>query len=86
MKARHLPSVVGCLIGFGCAGCGAGVVPGMWAGVRLREPVHGPDPPARDALAWDYGSVYAGSTLGMLAGAAIGVRYARAARRREGVS
>ena len=83
-KARHLPSVLGCMIGFGFAGCGAGVLPGGWAGAQLRGPVLGPDPAPLADLQWSYGSVYAGSTVGMVVGAVLGVRYARAARRAAG--
>lgn len=68
--SRRLPSVLGCLLGFGFAGFGAGVVSGVAAGALLRRPALGPDPPVPDALAWDYGSVYAGSAVGMLDGGA----------------
>jgi hypothetical protein len=70
------------MIGFGFAGCGAGVIPGGCAGAQLRGPVLGPDPTPLADLQWSYGSIYAGSFLGMLVGGALGVRYARSARHR----
>lgn len=82
MTARRLPSVVGCAIGFGFAGCGAGVVPGTWVSGQLRGPVLGPDPTPLAELQWAYGSVYVCSLLMMVLGGVLGVRYARAAQRR----
>ena len=82
-KTGHLPSVVGCALGFGFSGCGAGVLPGGWTGSLLREPVLGTNPPPLSEAQLAYGSVYAGSFLGMLIGGVIGVQYARGVRRKH---
>lgn len=81
-KSRPLRSVSGSVLGFGLAGCGAGVLAGGCLGAQLQERAIGPDPTPLAEVRWTYGTFYGGSALGMLAGATFGVLRARADRRR----
>ena len=74
---KRTPSMIGCAIGFGAAGCGVGSLVGMvvWphAPFPLFEGFH--------AKQWDfYGGTYLGTAIGALVGEFVGLWYARRGR------
>lgn len=68
-KPPHLPSIVGCAIGFAAAGCGVGSLVGTALGHHLYPfSIYGQGPFEDWLLA-----MYGGTQLGMAFGAAIGM-------------
>ncbi len=68
-KPPHLPSIVGCAIGFAAAGCGVGSLVGTALGHHLYPfSIYGQGPFEDWLLA-----MYGGTQLGMAFGAAIGI-------------
>lgn len=76
-EQQRTPSLIGCAIGFGAAGCGVGSLVGLAAWP------HAPFPLFEQPYAgmWDfYGGTCLGTVIGFLVGAAVGIWYARRAR------
>lgn len=77
----HMPSFVGCSIGFAAAGCGVGSLLGTAVGPLLYPtPPEGQGTIEERALAM-YGGTFLGMEVGLLVGAVAGVLYAVLMRR-----
>lgn len=78
---QHLPSIAGCALGFGAAGCGVGSLVGTalgsWLVPQLAE---GQGKPHERFMAF-YGGTFWGIGVGLVIGAAAGVLYAALVRR-----
>ena len=80
-SGRHLPSVVGCAVGFCAAGSGVGSLLGTFFGRWLFPPLpEGFGTPEEQAMAF-YGGTLWGIGVGMGVGLVAGVLYAVLVRR-----
>jgi hypothetical protein len=84
---RHLPSVVGCAIGFCAAGSGVGSVAGSLVGMQvwkgLSDDERAATSPTDITDLWMFRGIFAGMVLGVVAGVTypLVVRWVRAGRK-----
>ncbi len=81
VKPLHLPSVVGCAIGFAAAGCGVGSLVGTALGPLLYPPLPEGQGTMDERVLAMYGGTFLGIKLGAAVGAVAGVLYAVLVRR-----
>lgn len=80
-KPLHLPSVVGCAIGFCAAGSGVGSLVGMALGPWLYPPLPEGQGTQQEQILAAYGGTFLGIKVGMAIGLVAGVVYAVLVRR-----
>ena len=73
---RHLPSILGCAVGFCVAGSGVGSVAGCFAGGQVWQGMAAAERAATSATGVVYLWMFRGILTGMTVGAAAGVGYA----------
>lgn len=78
---RHLPSVVGCAVGFCAAGSGVGSLVGTALGPWLYPPLAPGQGTQPEQILAAYGGTFLGIKVGLAVGAVAGVLYALLARR-----
>lgn len=84
MAARpHLPSVVGCVIGFAAAGCGVGSLLGTVAHPWFFPPLADGQGTTHEQAMAVYGGTFRGMAIGAAVGAVAGAVYALRERSRR---
>lgn len=81
VKGRHLPSIVGCAVGFCAAGSGIGSLVGTCLGTWLVRPIPEGQGTPEERLRAFYAGTFEGIGGGMGVGLVAGVLYAVLVRR-----